>query len=123
MADAWEISGKSSLTPRMRRAIMGRPSFVVKATVQDIAETHTLCSRVECSTVRKALRFAWEMIGGIPGAYARVEQRGGNGRVVAELECDHRGELKPVELMTWRPAGWIVTELNPAGSIFAGVFA
>lgn len=80
-----------------------------------------------CTNLRAALRTAWEIIGGIPSAWAGIRYHGDH---IAELETDWRGELSEAKVHALyrrcraRPYPVaVVTELNPRGPIFAGVFA
>ncbi len=104
-------------------------TFVVRAWAPDFATSHQLhCGTgSKAATMRQALRLGWELIGGIAGAYARIE--GSKGNVAAELETTWKGELSdPCICVKLRGTGlpyqsWRGTPLNPNGPIFAGVFA
>lgn len=103
----------------------GRPDpFVVTVFAGEGPEK--VCENLSYHGMRKTLRLAWELAGGLPSAWVGIRRRG---VLMADLETDWRGELKEANVYAERRPGGCaypvvkVTGLNPRGPIFAGVFA
>lgn len=66
--------------------------------------------------LRRTLRLAHDLAGGIPGAYVSIRYKG---RRIAELETNHRGELTEADVLAEGPRAILVTPLNVHGPIFS----
>lgn len=89
-----------------------------------IVDDNVISRNVSEHNFRKTLRLAWELLGGIPSAECVIRR---NGDMVGYLRSDFRGEMAEAEVhvhFPGKPYGHVqVTELNPHGPIFQGVFA
>jgi hypothetical protein len=91
--------------------------------VQVFVDGAQLTDALRFGSLRSALRCAWELAGGIPQTWTGIRR---GVVLVADLETNFRGELAEANVYAYaddqeRPT--LVTPLNPAGPIFAGVFA
>lgn len=104
--------------------------FSVQAFVANFTGTsERFADNLSYRPLRETLRLAAELCGGIPGAWVGIRYKG---QLIAEVETDHRGELREASVHAnykrhyfgrgcYPPA--VVTPLNVHGPIFAGVFA
>jgi hypothetical protein len=94
--------------------------------VQAFAGEDKFAHQISHHPLRRTLRLAWELVGGVPSAYVGIRYKG---RLIAALETDWRGELAEVDIYAeQRYPGvsypvTLVTPINPRSDIFRGVFA
>jgi hypothetical protein len=102
-------------------------AFTVQAFVTNFTGTaERFADNVSYRPLRETLRLAYELCGGIPGAWVGIRYKG---KLVADLETNHRGELSEANIHATTIVRGVpypitkVTPLNPRCSIFTGVFA